>query len=182
MKKCLLIFTMIFSKVLTFPFGLSPFPALCCVTRWKTSRRTTFFIIILSSLLADLILSFLKGYPLFGYWSFFTITGFLWMALGGKNIMDSSSNTLNRPSLLGFFKSVGGITFISVTFWLWTNFGVWVFEPFYSKNIAGLLQCLLFALPFLGKFLLGNLMWMGLFLSIKSTIKPSFMNLNLNSI
>jgi hypothetical protein len=58
---------------------------------------------------------------------------------------------------------VGGATLLAATlFFLVTNFGEWVFQPWYPKNGAGLLACYVAALPFFGNTLLGDLFYSAL--------------------
>jgi hypothetical protein len=47
----------------------------------------------------------------------------------------------------------------SLTFFLITNFAVWVFSPIYAANAAGLLKCYIAALPFLKNMAAGDLFW-----------------------
>ena len=125
MRRIVLILCITLSKVISPPFGLSPFPTSCLITGWACSRQTTFFVIMCSSFLADIMLSFTRGYPILGYWSFFTHTGFLWIAFKGRDLFDQS---INNPTIFSKFLSMfRGITILSLGFWLWTIFGVWIF-------------------------------------------------------
>lgn len=47
----------------------------------------------------------------------------------------------------------------SLFFFVVTNFGVWLMEPFYAKTFDGLITCYVMALPFLGSQVLGDLMY-----------------------
>ena len=59
----------------------------------------------------------------------------------------------------------------TVGFWLWTNFGAWLWNPVYAANFQGLFNCYIAGLPFLRNACIGNLIWMvvifGMFLRIK---------------
>ncbi len=44
----------------------------------------------------------------------------------------------------------------SVIFFIFTNWAVWQFSPWYAKSIEGLMQCYILALPFFRNTLLGN--------------------------
>lgn len=50
-----------------------------------------------------------------------------------------------------------------VLFYLLTNFSVWIFTPWYSKDIFGLVSCYYLALPFFKNTLLGNLFYSAVF-------------------
>ncbi len=47
----------------------------------------------------------------------------------------------------------------SLSFWLWTNFGVWLFGNLYPKTPHGFYSCYIAALPFLRNSLLGDMIW-----------------------
>jgi hypothetical protein len=49
----------------------------------------------------------------------------------------------------------------SVVFYLVTNFGVWVTGTMYTKNLQGLMECYLYAIPFFRATLLGDLVFNG---------------------
>jgi len=76
-------------------------------------------------------------------------------------------------SLLGFYLKkhsktqtvVFGSLLCALTFFIITNGAVFLFSPWYTKNIAGLWQCFLLALPFFKNNLLGNLFYSTLLFS-----------------
>jgi hypothetical protein len=171
MKKVILILLTAISKVFYIPLGFSIFPTFCLMLGWAMpSRRVTFFAVLVSTFLADIMISFLKGYPILGYWSFFTYTGFLLMAFKGKKLFN---HYVDSPLFFRILESLVGVTILSFIFWIWTNFGSWLFEPSYPKNITGIIQCYTMALPFLGKSLLSNAICVGLLLSIISFFKQN---------
>jgi len=47
----------------------------------------------------------------------------------------------------------------SFSFWLWSNFGVWLTSGLYANSFSGLVSCYYMALPFLGNALIGDLIW-----------------------
>lgn len=56
--------------------------------------------------------------------------------------------------------SVLGMTLLSSTFFfLTTNWAVWMFSPWYAKNLSGLAHCFTLALPFFRYTLLGDLFY-----------------------
>ena len=53
----------------------------------------------------------------------------------------------------------------SILFFLITNFAVWQFTNWYPKNLSGLIQCFVLALPFFRNTLFGNLFYTGILFS-----------------
>ena len=62
-----------------------------------------------------------------------------------------------------WYTVLGSSVVAAVAFFLLTNFAVWLFAPCYTKNIFGILQCYLMALPFFRNTLLGNLFYVSAF-------------------
>ena len=58
---------------------------------------------------------------------------------------------------------IGGTLLSSVLFFLITNFGVWAVSGMYVKNLLGLQQCLVMALPFFRNNLIGDFFYSGMF-------------------
>ncbi len=85
----------------------------------------------------------------------FTWTGFLFVPVFG-NIIQNLKLSKNTFINLIFNSEIGGI-FSTVTFFLWTNFGVVLTTTMYTKNFAGLLDSYINGLPFLYNQLVGNL-------------------------
>uniref|UniRef100_A0A832G7G9 Uncharacterized protein n=1 Tax=Ignavibacterium album TaxID=591197 RepID=A0A832G7G9_9BACT len=50
----------------------------------------------------------------------------------------------------------------SISFFIITNFGVWALGTMYPKNIAGLIECYIAAIPFIQNTLLGDLFYSGI--------------------
>lgn len=105
----------------------------------------------------------------------FTWTGFAFPAVAGGAIraLVSKVQRLTSVKVLhrSLFQAIGGFggSIVSVLFFfVWTNFGVWLF--WYSKTFEGLVQCYTLALPFLGNQLKGNLIAAGLAFGLYFTI------------
>lgn len=54
----------------------------------------------------------------------------------------------------------------SISFFIITNFGVWAFGTMYPKNIAGLIECYVAAIPFIQNTLVGDLFFGGVMFGI----------------
>lgn len=59
----------------------------------------------------------------------------------------------------------------SISFFIITNFGVWAFGTMYPKNIAGLIECYIAAIPFIQNTLIGDLFFSGIMFGIFEFIK-----------
>lgn len=59
----------------------------------------------------------------------------------------------------------------SISFFIITNFGVWLGSKFYPQNINGLIQCYVAAIPFFSYNVLGDLLYSGLLFSVYELIK-----------
>ena len=88
--------------------------------------------------------------------SFFTWTGFLVMGGLPQELRRLSGN----PWVLGLGSGVLGVWL----FFLWTNLGVWLLDPFgmYPDSLAGLASSYVNALPFLRNQLLSAVLFTGL--------------------
>ena len=63
----------------------------------------------------------------------------------------------------------------SIVFFVCSNFGVWLFSEFYSKDFDGLLQCYILAIPFFTNTLISTLIFGMLFeisISSKNKLTP----------
>jgi len=121
-----------------------------------------FSILFFTMFVSDIGLALLFGYPIFGYWTLFTYTGFAAITFIGSKLKYSSKAL---PVYI-FFSSFG--------FWIWTNFGVWLTSVMYSKTLAGFTSCYIAALPFLGNALLGDIVCGITIVSILNLIKVKF--------
>jgi hypothetical protein len=61
----------------------------------------------------------------------------------------------------------------SVSFFIITNFGVWLGSTFYPQNFMGLIQCYIAAIPFFHNNILGDLVYTGLLFGIYEAIKAT---------
>jgi hypothetical protein len=139
----------VLAKILPHPSCITPLNNFYLHAGSKLTKSMIILVTLLSTCFADIILSYFYNYPIFGLWSLFTYSGFLFVAFLGSKISKKSSCG----------KLIGLLISASFIFWLWTNFGAWLFIPSYSKNLSGLITCYISALPFLENALLGDLFW-----------------------
>ena len=136
--------------------NLNPVVSVSLFAGKQLSRGWAVASIVSLMFLTDLALASLHGHETFGWWSLFTYSGMIAIALFGRGL----KGAFQGGRAIGFTLSA------SLAFWLWSNFGTWLTSGMYGLDSAGLMQCYLAALPFLGYSLVGDLGWMlTLFLS-----------------
>jgi len=81
---------------------------------------------------------------------------------------------LRKNSYLKFKKLFLTSLFSSLIFYLITNFGVWISTGLYTKNLQGIYECYLLALPFFRNTLIGDLFYNSIFfLGLNYLLNPS---------
>ncbi|GAB4224196.1 MAG: hypothetical protein Tsb005_20980 [Gammaproteobacteria bacterium] len=133
----------VLSRLIPHPANVTPLTSVSWLTGRYCSRIPSILFITLALLLSDSLLSLWYGYPLWGYWSWFTYSGFVGVVWCGRYI----------PGYL--------IGVCSIGYWLWTNFGVWLTSNMYVHSINGLITCYIAGLPFLRNALVGDYLWLG---------------------
>ena len=129
--------------------NFTPMTSLSLFAGSKLSRATAFMTLFFALLVSDILLAIINGYPVFSYWTLFSYSGFAIMVLAGSKL--NANNSLTKTAIY--------ITSSSAGFWLWTNFGVWLTSGLYSKNIVGLFNCYIAAIPFLRNEMVGDIVW-----------------------
>jgi hypothetical protein len=136
----------VFSRMIPHPPN---FTALGAVLVWASafigSRTWALLALLLGLLGTDLIFGF---YPQM-IWLYLTLAAL--MAVGFVIRPATSPLKLISFALLQSF-----------VFYLTTNFAVWATSPWYSKDLTGLLQSYVLALPFYGNQVLGDLVYLPL--------------------
>lgn len=105
--------------------------------------------IFLTLLCSDFLLSIIYGFPVFSYISLFVYSGFYVITYFSKVVVKKINLRYFPILMLGS----------SLFYWLWTNFGVWLCSNLYTKNLFGLYNCYMLALPFLRNALIGDFVW-----------------------
>ena len=140
----------ILGRLIPHPPNITPMLALCLLsTRWFSPRLA-----LLASLgtwiSSDIALSLIYHYPMASWWSYFSVSGMAGVVLLGAFAASKSRS----PTMWFVTLGVG-----SVSFWLWSNLGVWLYSGFYTHTVPGLQACYINALPFLGRSLVGDFIW-----------------------
>ncbi len=163
----LYIFVGLLGRLLLHPANFTPIDNLCLFSGAKLKRGAAILIMFAGLIISDILISVVRGYASFGIWSLFNYSAYLVMILAGSSLKNKSS-----------FKILFSYTVCAAFgFWVWTNFGSWLFGfsgTVYPKNLVGFFNCYTAALPFLRNAILGNLAWMfiifGLYQKIEEKI------------
>ncbi len=116
--------------------------------------------------LSDLFLNnivysaYYEGFTIFSPNSILVYLAFLLIALIGFGVLKKVTGT----------RVLGGTILATITFFLITNFGSWLYLPNYSKDLTGLFQSYVAGLPFLQNSLLGNLFYSGVFFGLYQVV------------
>lgn len=137
----------IIGRLIPHPANMTPLLGVSLLAGSTLPRKYALSTILLILLLSDVLLSIINHYALFGSWSFFTYSGYLLITAIGLKIQKINLNNLKLVLALSLF------------YWLWTNFGVWLLSDLYIKSVAGFVACYTAALPFLRNALVGDLLW-----------------------
>jgi hypothetical protein len=128
-------------RLLPHPPNFSPIAAIALFSGAHLGRRGLSVVAPLGALLlSDVFLGFHSSMPVV-YGSVALVAALGWLL--------SSHRSVGRIALT----AVAG----SVTFYLLTNFGVWLFSDMYPKTMAGLAACYAAAIPFFQNSLAGDL-------------------------
>ena len=144
----------VFGRLIPHLPNMTPLLSLGLLSGALFSKRVALVFMAITMLLSDYLLAYIKGYPAFGSWTWFTYSAFLAIVYLGAYL---SSNVKWIRAILFVMASSFG-------FWLWTNLGTWLLSGMYPTTLAGLMACYVAALPFLKNTLLGSLIWMLIFL------------------
>jgi hypothetical protein len=136
-----LILILTFSRLIPHPPNFTPIIAVAILSGYFFKDIYLALAVLVASMLAaDFFIGFYQNIYLI-YFTLLLIT-FIFFKL---------SNKINIKNL--FLFSVLG----SFIFYLTTNFGVWALGSLYEKNLSGLLECYILAIPFFGNTLLSTL-------------------------
>lgn len=142
----ILIILSIIGRLIPHPANFTPLGGAALFGGAKLSRPWNYLAPLFVLFVTDLVIG-LHGTMLYVY------AGFLVSAWLGEKF-------LQQPKLL----KVAGITLVgSLSFFLISNFGVWMEGILYPKTVAGLIDCYLAALPFLRNSILGDLFFASTF-------------------
>lgn len=137
-----------FLRILPHAPNFAPIGAMALFSGSYLDKRTAFIVPLSAMVLSDLFIGFdsiISRLTVYGAFISVTLIGF-WLR--------SHKNPTNiiLCSVLA-----------SVTFFVITNFGVWLTGTLYPRTLSGLVDCFILAIPFFRNTLAGDLVYTGLF-------------------
>lgn len=140
-------------RLIPHPANVAPIAAMALFGGMYVDKKYALVIPLLALFLSDSVIGFYNGMP-FIYGSFLLIG-----ALGLLSRRYLSPQIIILTTFLSSF-----------LFFLITNFGVWLLGSIYPKTIEGLLLCYTAALPFFRNTIVGDFLFMGVFVIGYKTI------------
>ncbi len=161
-----IILVSVISRFLPHPPNFSPIMAIALFgSVYINDKRLAFFIPIFILFLSDLFLGLHPDIPAV-YLSFLIV-----VALGR-----AIRNNLNITRIFGV------TLFSSFLFYLITNFSVWLTSGMYTKDLNGLYECYVMAIPFFRNSLLGDFIFTTILFGAYYLIEKTYTNMKLKSI
>lgn len=149
----------ILSRILPHPSDMTALTSLSLLAGMQFSQTRAIAIVLTALIGSDLTLAYMEGYPVWGNWTWFTYSGYIFIIL-----MSVKINNDTKPFLLSYLISM------TLFYWIWTNWGTWLLSGIYPHTLTGLASCFTAALPFLRNSLAGDMIWMCVLLGVRKTI------------
>lgn len=137
-----IIFIAVLARLIPHLPNIAPIAGLALFSGAHLSKKQAIIIAISAMFLSDIFLGFHKTMP-FVYASFIAII-----------FIGSFLKNHNKGKYI-----LGATLLSSILFFIVTNFGVWLVEDIYTKNISGLYQSYFMALPFFRNTIIGDLFY-----------------------
>jgi hypothetical protein len=137
------------------------------------NKKTAISIALIASLLGDLLISYINKYPLFHNTFAFVYGSYILIALLGNKLYNAKLNW-NKLAILGVSSSL--------LFFIITNLGVWLVGNIYNKNIDGLIDCFVAAIPFYKHSFLSDLIYIPVIFGAYSILRQKSISLTSNYI
>ncbi len=154
-----LIILAVLSRLLPHPGNFSPLAAIALFgATYFSNKKWAILVPMAAWWLSDLLLNntiyaeYQTGFSLFAgyqFWSFLSILAIV----GIGYILLKRINVVNV---------LGSALIAAVLFFVVSNFGVWLSGTLYTKNVTGLIECYVAAIPFFHWTLIGNIFYLGL--------------------
>lgn len=146
----LMVFAAAFVRLIPHPPNFAPIAAMALFGGAYFNKKSFAFAVPLAAMfLTDAIIGFHSGMWLV-YLSFALIVVIGMLMLKKVNVQNVVLASLTA----------------SISFFIITNFGVWAFGTMYPKNIAGLIECYIAAIPFIQNTLIGDLFFSGIMFGV----------------
>ncbi len=151
----------VLARFLPHPPNFTPIAALALFSAYYLPKKIALALPVLAMFISDIFIGFYNWPIMSAVYASFLLIGFLGLIFKRHK----------KWRVIGSL-AVGG----AVLFFLTTNFAVWAFTPWYSKDLLGLSQCFMLALPFFKNTLLGNIVYTGIFFGIFEIINQAYAN------
>lgn len=155
-----IIFTLSLSRILPHPPNFTPIISLAIMGPFLFAGFLTSIICVISSMvLSDLIIGFHSD--MIQIYLIITLISFIFNKYKSKL----------RGSNILFFSTIG-----STIFFIISNLNVWAFSSLYTKNLEGLINCYLMAIPFFHNTLISTIIFSYaiFFISQKIELIPNY--------
>ena len=145
-------------RLLPHAWNFTPIMAIALFAGVYLGKRYALILPIAAMFIGDMFIGFYFWKLMLVIYICFAIIGLLGLAIKKYK----SAETILAGSILA-----------AVIFFLATNWAVWQFSSWYTKNLAGLMQCYILALPFFKNTLLGNIFYSGVLFGSYELVKFS---------
>ncbi len=157
--KIVMIFAFIFGcallRLLPHPWNFTPIAAMALFGGVYINKKYALIVPLLAMLVSDYFLGFYEWRLMLAVYGSFLLVGLIGIWLKNqKNLLNIAG-----ASLTG-----------SILFFLITNFAVWAFSSWYTKDFSGLIYCYTLALPFFRNTLMGDLFYAGALFGAYETV------------
>jgi len=140
----------------------------------RCSRGLALLLIAVMAVLSDVLIGTMGHFAMFGAWTWFTLSGVLCVGMfGGVCRRYFKGEFFGGKFLRVLAKFLGAGSIVTLLYWAWTNFGSWLISGMYPQSGVGLVNCMIMGLPFLGRELLGSMVWGGLIVLLERGIMRS---------
>jgi len=141
-------------RVIPHPFNFTPVLAMALFSGAKfKDLKLALLLPLIAMLLSDLFLGF--------HQTMFFVYGALALIVFSGIYLNKKIQ--RKTPVKNAFNIITASAFSSGIFFIVSNFGVWLTGNFYAKNIAGLIDCYIAAVPFLQNSIASNLFFSTLF-------------------
>jgi hypothetical protein len=147
MLPVLLVALCVVMRVVPHPLNFAPVGAAAVFAGRTLKAWMAMALVIVAMFVGDVLLAWLRGYPVVTAVTPFVYAGFIAQALLGRALRARRGGALAAATL-------GACAFFALS-----NLGVWLMGTTYSLDVSGLVACYVAAIPFFGATLLGDILW-----------------------
>lgn len=147
----ILVFIGVAGRLLPHAWNFAPIAAIAIFSGAYLGKNYALLLPVIAMLIGDFFIGFYEWRLIIAVYGSFMIIGLLSTSLKKhKNVYSTVSLSLAA----------------SIIFFVFTNWAVWQFSPWYEKSVMGLLECYTLALPFFRNTMLGDLFFVGTFFGV----------------